>query len=197
MYAVLPFVYTSVRDNFLEELSSKLFEADYNIRLDFTSKLRTLTRASAGCNMTSLLEACRSRKFKPEDILKYCNMDSSGYLTPGCTKGYDDVYDIGLERSKTLLNHVADLVHNNMRFINAVAVLEGFRTADLPELLSACDQVMILLPNEDKDDISGTKELISLLSKNLGRERVSVYYAKDLPDTQKLDGRNYPGRLVV
>ena len=63
--------------------------------------------------MTSLLEACRSKKFEPEDILKYCNMDDSGFLTPGSCRNNDDVYDIGVSRSMTLMNHAADLAHSN------------------------------------------------------------------------------------
>ena len=144
--AVIPFVYSDVRDRFIKDLSASLSESEYNIRLDFTSKLRAVCNMPSDSNMTSLLEACRSRKFAPEDILKYCNMDNLGFLTPGCCKGYDDVYDLGIGRSITLMDHAANLVHSKGRFVNVLAITEGFKTKELPELLCNCDKVYILLP---------------------------------------------------
>lgn len=197
MYAVLPFVYSDQREMFISSLATELSGADFNIRLDFTSKLRAMWKGSVRSNMTSLLEACRSRKFVPEDILKYCNMDDYGFLTPGSTTNYDDIYDAGIERSKILLNHAADLAHSKTRFVNVLAVIEGFRTKDLPELLCSCDKVSILLPAESTEEDIGAKDLIAMLTQTLGKERVSVNYA-NMPsgtesDTDTLDNR----RLVV
>lgn len=197
MYAVLPFVYSDQRERFISSLATELSGADFNIRLDFTSKLRAMWKGSVRSNMTSLLEACRSRKFVPEDILKYCNMDDYGFLTPGSTTNYDDIYDAGIERSKILLNHAADLAHSKTRFVNVLAVIEGFRTKDLPELLCSCDKVSILLPAESTEEDIGAKDLIAMLTQTLGKERVSVNYA-NMPsgtesDTDTLDNR----RLVV
>lgn len=197
MYAVLPFVYSDQRERFISSLATELSGADFNIRLDFTSKLRAMWKGSVRSNMTSLLEACRSMKFVPEDILKYCNMDDYGFLTPGSTTNYDDIYDAGIERSKILLNHAADLAHSKTRFVNVLAVIEGFRTKDLPELLCSCDKVSILLPAESTEEDIGAKDLIAMLTQTLGKERVSVNYA-NMPsgtesDTDTLDNR----RLVV
>lgn len=193
LYAVLPFVYTDARDRFIRELSTELPDSDFNIRLDLTSKLRTSMKPASGCNMTSLLEACRSRKFNPEDILKYCNMDEYGFLTPGSTKGFDDVYDLGVERSITLINHAASLAHSSSRFSNVITVIEGFRTKDLPELLSSCDKVYLLLPTASSEDI-GSRELIALLTKALGGERISVFYSGVTTDS---DNNFDQRRLVV
>ncbi len=175
--AVIPFVYTDVRDRFICELSDSFRGADINIRLDFTSKLRALWKGSSGCNMTSLLEACRSKRFTPEDILKYCNMDDLGFLTPGSCTNYDDVYDLGAGRSVTLMNLAAELVHSKTRSVNVLAVIEGFRTKDLPELLCGCDMVYILLPSKTASEDPGAQDLISMLKKILGPERITVYYA--------------------
>lgn len=194
LYAVLPFVYTDVRDRFISELNNVLSDSDFNVRLDFTSKLRTLCRSSSGCNMTALLEACRSRKFISEDILKYCNMDEYGFLTPGSTTNFDDVYDAGVERSITLMNHAANLAHSETRLANVVTVIEGFRTKDLPELLCSCDKVFLLLPRSNAEEDLGTRELITLLTKALGKERISVYYADEYNDS---DSRFDQRRLVV
>ena len=195
--AVIPFVYSDVRDRYICSLGHDLSGADFNIRLDFTSKIRSLWRSPAGSNMTSLLEACRSKKFEPEDILKYCNMDDSGFLSPGSCMNNDDVYDIGVSRSMTLINHAANLAHSNRRFVNVVAVVEGFRTNDLPELLSSCDHVTILLPAINAGEDIGSKDLIAQLTKALGRERISVFYADDIKDPGILDYRLSPGRQAV
>ena len=195
--AVIPFVYSDVRDRYICNLEHDLSGADFNIRLDFTSKIRSVWRSPAGSNMTSLLEACRSKKFEPEDILKYCNMDDSGFLTPGSCMNNDDVYDIGVSRSMTLMNHAANLAHSNRRFVNVVAVVEGFRSNDLPELLSSCDHVTILLPAINAGEDIGSKDLIAQLTKALGRERISVFYSDDIKDPGILDYRLSPGRQAV
>ena len=147
--------------------------------------------------MTALLDACRSRKFTPEDILKYCNMDDSGFLTPGATSNNDDVYDLGITRSITLMNLASDLAHSKTRFVNVIAVIEGFRTNDLPDLLSSTDKVILLMPAKDAGEDIGAKDLIELLSRTLGSERVSVTYAEDLKDAGILDDSLAPRRQVV
>lgn len=195
--AVIPFVYSDVRDRYISNMGNELIGADFNIRLDFTSRIRSLWRASAGANMTALLEACKSRKFEPEDILKYCNIDDAGFLTPGSCINNDDVYDLGISRSMTLMNHAASLAHSNMRFVNVVAVVEGFRSKDLPELLACCDKVTILLPAINAGEDLGCKDLIAQLTKTLGRERITVFYAEDIKDPGILDDRLTPRRQVV
>lgn len=195
--AVLPFVYSNERDRFILDLEKELTGADFNVRLDFTSKIRALWRQSAGSNMTSLLEACKSKKFAPEDILKYCNMDDSGFLTPGSTTNNDDVYDMGLTRSVTLMHHATNLVHRNNKLINVLAVVEGFRSVDLPDLLSGCDMVTILLPARNAGEDIGAQDLITLLKKTLGQERVSVRYINEASLESSFDDILNQRRQVV
>lgn len=178
--AVIPFVYSDVRDRFVSDLENDLTGADFNIRLDFTTRLRALWNRSSCSNMTALLQDCRSRRFVPEDILKYCNMDDSGFLTPGSCRNNDDVYDLGIERSLTLIHLASDLAHSKVRFVNVVSIIEGFKTKDLPDLLSSCDRVYILLPARNAGEDIGAKELISVLTKVLGKECVFICYAEDL-----------------
>ena len=92
---------------------------------------------------------------------------------------YDDVFDLGLERSITLMHHAASLAHSKTSHINVLSVIEGFKTRDLPELLSCCDKVILLFPPEHIADEMGANDLIELLSKTLGKERISVYYANE------------------
>lgn len=195
--AVIPFVYSDVRDRYISDLECELSNADFNIRLDFTSRLRALWRGSGGTNMTDLLEACRSRRFSPEDILKYCNIDDSGFLTPGCCKNNDDVYDMGINRSITLMNHAADLAHSDRRLVNVLAVVEGFRTQDLPELLASCDQVRILLPARNAGEDLGARELIESLTRTLGAERITVAYAEEFKTSDEAEYHSIQRRLVV
>jgi len=195
--AVIPFVCSDERERFIRELTTRLPDADFNIRLDFTSKLRSSWHSRSGCNMTSLLEACRSRRFVPGDILKYCNMDDSGFLTPGSTANYDDINDLGVSRSVTLMHHAAQLSHSDGRYVCVLAVLEGFRSKDLPDLLSECDKAYILLPAKNAIEDLGSKDLLSMLTKSLGSERIEVYYAEDHTPQGIFDNSLSQRRLVV
>ena len=197
MYAVLPFVYSDERERFISDLATELSGADFNIRLDFTSKLRAMWKGSVRSNMTSLLEACRSKKFVPEDILKYCNMDDYGFLTPGSTTNCNDIYDAGIERSRTLITHAANLAHSKSLFINVLTVIEGFRTKDLPELLCSCDKVSILLPAQSSEEDIGATELIAMLTQTLGSERVTVYYANKPSGSEQSEDDIDNRRMVV
>lgn len=194
--AVIPFVYSDVRESFIRGLSLKSSNSFFNVRLDLTSKLRSSWHGRSGCNMTALLEACRSRKFDPEDILKYCNMDDMGFLTPGCTTNYDDVNDLGINRSITLMNHAGSLAHSRNRTVNVIAVIEGFKMKDLPELLAGCDIVYILLPAKNAVEDLGSHDLITMLTKVLGSERIKVYYA-DEPDRNANNGNSLIRRGIA
>lgn len=195
--AVIPFVCSDTRDIFIKELSSRLPDTDFNIRLDLTSKLRSSWHSRSGCNMTALLEACKSRKFAPDDILKYCNMDDNGFLTPGSTADYDDINDLGSARSVMLMRHAAKLAHSSNRYLNVLAVLEGFRTKDLPDLLSECDKAYIILPARNAIEDMGSKDLIAMLTRTLGHERLEVYYAEEQTSDAGLKDSLMQRRLIV
>ena len=74
-----------------------------------------------------------------------------------------------------------------------IAVIEGFRTKDLPELLSRCDRVSILLPSDSEGEDIGARDLIAMLTQKLGRERLSVYYSDSFIPSHSDSDR----RLVV
>ncbi len=194
--AVIPFVYSDVRESFIRSLSLSSSDSFFNVRLDLTSKLRSSWHGRSGCNMTSLLEACRSRKFAPEDILKYCNMDDMGFLTPGSTADYDDVNELGVNRSITLMRHAERLAHSRNRTVNVTAVIEGFKMKDLPELLAGCDVAYILLPARNAVEDLGSQDLIAMLTKVLGSERIKVYYA-DEPDKNASCGNSLIRRRIA
>ena len=99
--------------------------------------------------------------------------------------------------NKTLITHAADLAHSKTQLINVLAVIEGFRTKDLPELLCSCDKVTILLPAKSAEEDIGAQDLVSMLTKTLGQERVSVVYIRDSSGSDNIEDPLDNRRLVV
>lgn len=177
---LIPFVYINDRENYIRNNYHELTDADLSLRLDFTSRLRAAEEEGpefmAG-NMTGLLEACASRKFDPNDIFKYCSRDSMGFLTPGTSKGDDDVYDIGSTRCRILLDRCRQLISDGTRRINVLAIAEGFRTAELPVLVSDCDKVTILFSGKSRNEELQAAGLISSISRSLTHGIIETDYA--------------------
>ena len=180
---LIPFVYIGERENYIKNNYSGLTDADLSLRLDFTSRFRAAEDEGSGIlsgNMTGLLEACASRRFEPDDILKYCSRNSMGFLTPGASKGDDDVYDLGSARCRMLLDKCRSLVSDETRRINVLAVAEGFRSADLPKLVSDCDKVTILFSGKDKNEEAAASGLISAISRSLTHGIVVTDYLEQI-----------------
>ena len=181
---LIPFVYISEREEYIRNNYRDMTDADMSLRLDFTSRLRAPddegTEILAG-NMTGLLEACASRRFEPNDILKYCSRDSMGFLTPGASKGDDDVYDLGSARCRILLDKCRKLVSDETRQINVLAVAEGFRTAELPVLVSDCDKVTVLFSGKDQNEETAASNLITSISRSLTHGTIVTDYAASRP----------------
>ena len=186
---LIPFVYIGDRENYIKNNYGSLTDADLALRLDLTSRLRAPEDDGAGIysgNMTGLLEACASRKFDPDDILKYCSRNGMGFLTPGTTKGDDDVYDLGSARCRMLLDKCRQLVSDENRKINVLAIAEGFRTAELPVLVSDCDKVTILFSGRDRNEETAAGGLISSISKALTHGEIVLDYADTDPFENKI-----------
>lgn len=177
---LIPFVYISDRENYIRNNYQDLTDADLSLRLDFTSRLRAPDNEGSeflAGNMTGLLEACSSKKFDPNDIFKYCSRDSMGYLTPGSSKGDDDVYDIGSTRCRILLDKCRQLITDGKRKINVLAVAEGFRSAELPVLVSDCDRVTILFSGKNRNEETAASGLITSISRALTHGTIVTDYA--------------------
>ena len=177
---LIPFVYINDRENYIKNNYGDLTDADLSLRLDFTSRLRAPedegSEFLAG-NMTGLLEACASRKFDPNDIFKYCSRDNMGFLTPGTSKGDDDVYDIGSTRCRILLDKCRQLISEGNRKINVLAIAEGFRSAELPVLVADCDKVTILFSGKNRNEEVAASGLITSISRALTHGTVVTDYA--------------------
>ena len=167
---LIPFVYIADRENYIKNNYSDMTDADLSLRLDFTSRYRAPGDDGAGIlagNMTGLLEDCISRRFEPDDILKYCSRNGMGFLTPGTVKGEDDVYDIGSTRCRILLDKCRKLVSDETRKINVLVIAEGFRSSELPMLVSDCDKVTVLFSGKDFNEETAASNLISSISRSL------------------------------
>ena len=167
---LIPFVYISDRENYIKNTYSDMTDADLSLRLDFTSRYRAPEDDGAGIlagNMTGLLEDCISRRFEPDDIFKYCSRNGMGFLTPGTVRGEDDVYDIGSTRCRILLDKCRELVSDETRKINVLAIAEGFRSSELPMLVSDCDKVTILFSGKDFNEETAASNLITSISRSL------------------------------
>jgi hypothetical protein len=103
-----------------------------------------------------------------------------GYLTPGSSKGDDDVYDIGSTRCRILLDKCRQLITDGKRKINVLAVAEGFRSAELPVLVSDCDRVTILFSGKNRNEETAASGLITSISRALTHGTIVTDYA-DIP----------------
>jgi len=177
---LIPFVYINDREIYIKNNYGDLTDADLALRLDFTSRLRSPedggTEYLAG-NMTGLLEACASRRFGPNDIFKYCSRDNMGFLTPGTSKGDDDVYDLGSTRCRILLDKCRQLISEGNRRINVLAIAEGFRSAELPVLVADCDKVTVLFSGKNKNEEVAASGLITSISRALTHGTIVTDYA--------------------
>ena len=193
---LIPFVYINEREDYIRNHYSDMTDADLSLRLDFTSRYRVREDEGTGIlagNMTGLLESCISRKFEPDDILKYCSRDSLGFLTPGASKGDDDVYDLGSARCRILLDKCRDLVSDGTRKINVLVVAEGFRTAELPVLVSDCDKVTVLLSGKDKNEELAASNLITSISRSLTHGIIVTDFIDTRPAGNKIKS-SMPGK---
>ena len=90
-----------------------------------------------------------------------------GFLTPGAVKNEDDVYDLGSTRCRLLLDKCRDLVSDNTRKINVLAIAEGFRNSEIPMLVSGCDKVTVLFSGKDFNEEAVAANLISAINRSL------------------------------
>ena len=104
-----------------------------------------------------------------------------GFLTPGASKGDDDVYDLGSARCRILLDKCRSLISDDTRKINVLAVAEGFRTAELPILVSDCDKVTILFSGKEKNEEAAAANLITSISRSLTHGIITTDYADTAP----------------
>lgn len=195
---LIPFVYINDRENYIKNNYKDMTDADLSLRLDFTSRLRAPEDGGSeflAGNMTGLLEACASRKFDPNDIFKYCSRDNMGFLTPGASKGDDDVYDIGSTRCRILLDKCRQLISEGNRKINVLAIAEGFRTAEIPVLVSDCDRVTVLFSEKNKKEEAAASGLITSISRALTHGTIETDFT-DFPSSADDKTRRIIGEAI-
>lgn len=167
---VLPFTYADDREEYIAEAFDSYRDADSMcIRIDLMwgARMPTTFRTDmTSGSLTTLLTNIRKPAFKPQDILDYLNPDSSGFLTPGLPESDDDVYDIGIDASVELVLKLRKLLDETAGTFNAIIVTEGFRLDDLKRIVTAADELHLVLP-EDKCNREGFERLALTLRRQL------------------------------
>ena len=176
--ALIPFVDIEAREDFIRDLATReMSDSSHSLRLDLTTGFKSSPAAISGVtgNMSQLLKAGSSRRFKPEDILGYCAMDRSGFLTPGACDRPDELLDTDPELLIRLSDNCSRLVHCKEHSISALLVLDGIRTGTIPGIVSDCDKVMILCPRGSPSGY-GYEELRDSISKNMQGGTCDIIY---------------------
>ncbi len=183
-FALIPYVYMEDREAMIGRMiTDRFFTSDYTLRLDFMGKMRVPGPETTGINpggMTRLLEHAAGKDFKPEDIFTFCNMDKTGFMTPGATSGEDDIFDAGLSVIRRITDASLSLTKNPSPSTSVLAVFEGFKTGELIDLVSPFGEVTVLLPSRDGQENLGAQRLISGIERNLASGRLNISYAEDL-----------------
>ena len=65
------------------------------------------------------------------------------------------------------------------------------------DLLAGCDKVFILLPAKNAGEDLGARDLITMLTKALGQERISVWYAEQSSSKTGVDDVLSQRRVAV
>ena len=184
-HILFPFSYIEDREQMIKEYFEELrYEADHVIRIDLMSGLRMpapiKTGPEAG-SLTALLRAASSDRFKPEDILQYCNPDLSGFLTPGRPLDPDDVFDADPGSILSLLEGLSSLSKaGNDPDIITLAVIEGFRLSTIKKLIPLADTIHILLPSRKTESASGIGNISDIFKRELtAHQKLIMHYCED------------------
>lgn len=178
---LISYAYIDERENFIRTaISPDSFDSLYPVRIDLMSGIRmpnTFTPESKG-SVTKLLRACTDRRFNPSSITEYLNPDSAGFLSCGKPDNEDDVFDIGIKACSTLIKHLRTMCINDDT--EALVVVEGWREADLIELIKSCDTLHILLPARMCTEDTGMTKELGIFRKALpSGSLMTVHYCED------------------
>lgn len=178
--ALIPFVPLDVREDYITRFKAdEMPGTTHAIRLDYTDGLRSSPESISGVkgNMTELLQAATSRKFMPEDILNYCALDNTGFLTPGMCSGTDDILDTDPNVLIRLADSLSRLVHIRENSISALLVIEGIRSSTISRITASCDRAVILCPKIRSDSYKELKDTIerNMLSGTADIIRIDSY----------------------
>ncbi|MCR4689371.1 MAG: hypothetical protein K5745_07460 [Saccharofermentans sp.] len=175
--ALIPFVDTVTREAFIKKLkSSDLSYTSHTLRIDLTVGLRASPDLSrdAGC-LTELIRASCGRNFMPEDILDYCTLDISGFLTPGSCKDSDDILDCDHRTLSKLAMECSTLAHTPANDISCLIVIDGIRSKGIPDIASTCDKAILLCPGGAKE-APLYKDLADSISKYMEQGSASIVF---------------------
>lgn len=172
---LLPFVYSKERERFIDEELSGRLNTEIKVRLDLLPRYKM--PADSGIKsgeLSKLIRKAKDKRFKPQDILKYCAPDSRGFVTPGAAEDDADIYSEDITGILKLLELLEDLVKRGEFDISALINCENFRTDQILRIAGFSDSIIVLLPNRSSGLNPSMNALINKLS---GSERtVEVRY---------------------
>ncbi|MBO4408105.1 MAG: hypothetical protein J5786_02380 [Clostridiales bacterium] len=175
---LLPFVYSKERERFIDEDLSGRMNTELKIRLDLLPRYKM--PADAGIksgDLSKLIRRSKDRRFRPEDILKYCTPDSRGFITPGPAEDDADIYSEDITGILRLLELLEELVKHGELDVSALLNCENFRTDQIFRIAGFADNIIVLLPNRSSGLNPSMNALINQLSGS--GKTVEVCYVND------------------
>lgn len=169
---LLPFVYISERENFINSRLNSLRECDVCLRFDLVS--RVTCSPKYGESLTDLLNNVYKKKFDAVDILDYCALDDRGFFTPGCLSVKDDINDHPVSAFSNLVTKTKELTDDKDKNACALIVAEGLNNKAVFEIAGKCNRIILLLPDEVSQDRPGMCEFIAGLSRSCNGKDIEI-----------------------
>lgn len=162
---LLPFVYSKERERFIDEDMSSRMNTELKIRLDLLPRYKMpADNGIKSGELTKLIRKAKDKRFRSEDILKFCSPDSKGFITPGPAEDDKDIYSEDITGIIRLLELLDDLVKHGEIDISALLVCENFRSDQILRIAGYADSITVLLPNRSSGLNPSMNALINKLS---------------------------------
>lgn len=181
---LLPFVYIDEREHFIKKMFIEApSTSQYVIRIDLMSGIRMPSSFKTGANtgsLTELINEAGRSDFTPNQILDYLNPDSLGFLSPGKPIHPDDVFDADKSHINSLISHFKRLIDSKEVNADGIIVCEGWKTADVLTFTNRFDNIHILLPSRQCDEVNGMDDYIGALKRSLSSgSQLHIHYFED------------------
>lgn len=164
---LISLVYPDDRERFISKnLANYITSDSMCIRYDFcwgTLSASETLGIDSGFMTQLLIKA--NKNLSPDKITEYLNPDSNGFLTPGPTENPDDIYKLGIASCTKLLTKTKEFMNKESSF-NTLAVVEGYKTSDILELVPYADHIDIILPQENSCNKHNEERFINTVMKS-------------------------------
>lgn len=197
---LLPFAYIDERENFINKnFVNSSSSNQYIIRIDLMSGIRMPSSFKTGADtgsLTELIKDAGKADFTPDRILDYLNPDSLGFLSPGKPLHPDDVFDVNPSHIVSLISNFRRLIQNKELKADGIVVCEGWKTTDILKFVSKCDDVHLLIPSRNCDEIIGMEDFIGAIKRSLStNSSLHIHYCEDYKNTVSKELINAPANI--